>query len=343
MDNIELKHLIRLKLSQLDVFKSINEIQVAVRCPYCGDSVKNPNSAHFYIKLNIRNEDEPILFNCFRCDMSGIVTPSVLRTLGISDLQLNSSLIAYNSKTVGKINKALGITDNQFDFIVPMPDENDERNIRKKRYIEQRLGLEFTFKQLVELKTVFSLGQFLKANDIDKITTKREKAILLNNDYVGFLTTRNEFINFRNIYPNENKRYEKYSIFNNLDNTRKFYTIPNEIDLLTTKKITINIAEGVFDILGIYFHLYEQERKNMIYTAVCGSGFVSVLKYFIKMGVIDNVDINIYSDDNRYPKFYAPMVKELKPWVNEFTLFYNEKDKDYGVPKDGIKIVRKKI
>jgi phosphomannomutase len=81
----------------------------------------------------------------------------------------------------------------------------------------------------------------------------------------------------------------------------------------------------------------------MIYTAVCGAGYVTVIKYFIKMGVIDNVDINIYSDDDRHPNFYKPLVRELKPWVNDINLFYNEKSKDFGIPKKDIKIVKKRI
>lgn len=323
--------------------RKINDSQLAIRCPFCGDSVKNPQSTHFYIKINMR-EDEPILFHCFRCDVSGILTPSVLRSLDLNNLHLNSALISYNNYAVKNKNYEIVVKDNELDFKVPIPDENDERNIKKKEYIENRLGIKTTFEELAGLKTILKLGQFLKYNKIEKITVSKEKAIMLHEDYVGFLTTRNEFINFRQVFPNnKGRRYEKYSIFNNLDNTRKFYTIPNEIDILSNKKITINIAEGVFDILGIYYHIYEKERKNMIYTAACGSGFISVLKYFIKMGVFGNVKINIYSDSDRNVSFYKPLVKELKPWVDDFKIYYNELSKDYGVTKDEIRLVKKKI
>lgn len=141
MNDYELKVLIRRRLSTLRVFKDVSETQVAVRCPFCGDS-KNPHNAHFYIKIDVSNPAMPLLFNCFRavCGMSGIVNPSILRMLDINDLKINSGVVAYNKKASKKMKKQLGIKDNNFNFTVPMPVEN-EQNLRKKRYIEQRLGL----------------------------------------------------------------------------------------------------------------------------------------------------------------------------------------------------------
>lgn len=340
MDSYTLKLSIKNRLMNLPVHKESGH-QVNVRCPYCGDS-KKQDSAHFAILINLKDNKVPMLFQCWKCAESGILNPSVMRSLMINDLQLNSGLITYNSKTMGIKSKSLGIIDNNFNLDIPKPNENLISNIKKKEYIEGRLGLQFTFDELVDLKTVFSLGQFLRHNDIQRVTKKKEDAILLDSDYVGFLTTRNEFITFRDVYGT-NRRHDKYNIYGSLDNTRKFYTIPNEIDLLTTKKITINIAEGVMDILGIYHHVFDKERKNMIYTAVCGSGFVNVLKYFIKMGVIDNVDINIFSDENHNKWFYKNMIEELSPWVDKFTLFYNTKHDDYGVTKDQISLRKEKL
>lgn len=343
MDSIEFKTALWDRLMELPVRKKHNSQQLSIRCPFCGDSRKNPKSTHFYIKINFK-EDEPVVFNCFKCDTSGIMNPSVLRTIGINDLDINSSLLSYNKKAMRGMKRQLGVTDNNFNFKIPVADPNNERNIVKKDYLDERLGIKTTFEELANLRVIFRFIDFLKINEIDTITTSKQKAIMLNNDYMGFLTTRQEFINFRQVYTeNKGKRYEKYSIFSNIDNTRKFYTIPNEVDLLSPKKFTINIAEGVFDILGIYYHIYEKENKNMIYTAACGSGFTSVIKYFIKMGVFNNVDINIFSDEDHPPAFYKKLVKEIQPWVDTINLYYNERYKDYGVAKNKIKIIRKKI
>lgn len=322
--------------------KKVNDMWSSVRCPFCGDSRKSLESTHFYVKINFR-DDEPVFFICHRCDTSGIMTPSVLRSLDINDLALNSGLVSYNKIAMKNMKHTLGIINNNLDFTVPVADENDERNIFKKKYFDKRLEIDTTFEELAELKVIFKLGQFLRHNDIEKITVPKDKGQELHDKYLGFLTSKNEFINFRQVYDSKFRRYEKYSLFKNLDNTRKFYTIPNSVDLLTNKKITINIAEGAFDILGVYYHIFAKEKKNMIYTAVCGAGYVSVIKYFIKMGVIDNVDVNIFSDDDRHPNFYKALVRELSPWVNDINLFYNEKSKDFGMPKRFIKTVKKRI
>jgi hypothetical protein len=341
INNREFKLGIHNKLLQIQSCKIISEIQLALRCPICGDSKKDPNKTRFYVKIDINNDNQPIVFNCFNCNNSGILTPSLLRSFKINDLQLNSNLIQYNKQTMGNINKSLGIKNNDFNFIIPIPKE-DEKTIRKLNYINNRMKLKLTIEELVKLKTIFNLGEFLRVNDINSITVSKDRASLLHNEYVGFLTAKQEFINFRDV-TDKNKRYDKYSVFKNLDNTKKFYTIPNNIDLLTPKNITINIAEGVFDILGIYYHIFEKETYNTVYTAVCGSGYITVLKYFIQSGLFGNVDINIFSDNDHEPYFYKELKNELKDWINKIDLYYNQKNKDYGVSKDKIELIRKKI
>lgn len=314
---------------------------VSVRCPFCGDSVKSSSSTHFYIKINTENTD-PILFICHRCNISGILTPSVLRSLEINDLSINSSLISYNKSTLKK-SLSFKLKNNNLKFIIPFPDVNDKSNIMKLNYLRKRMGITLSFEDCIKLKTVFNFKDFILYNKIEELTVNKDKAINLNENYVGFLTAKNEFINFRQVKKCNYKRYEKYSIINKLDNTRKFYTIPNKIDILNNKNITINIAEGVFDIWGVYFNIYERDIDNMIYTAACGAGFSSVIKYFIKSGVFGNITLNIFSDDDKPPQFYKKLNKEISPWVNELTLFYNSKSKDFGVPKKDLRIIRKRI
>jgi len=340
MNNLEMKNHLRNKLLQIQSAKQNGPKQILLRCPVCLDSQKDLSHGHFSVKIDMFN-DEPVIFHCFRCDISGILTPTMLRSFKINDLQLNSGLLSYNKASLGTNNKSFTLYNNNLNLRVPTPSDN-ERTSLKQKYIEGRLGVKFTIEELVNLKVVFNLGEFLKFNGIDTLTTNKYKARLLHNDYVGFLTARNEFINFRDI-TGRNERYDKYNVYNNLDNTRKFYTIPNSIDLLTRDKITINIAEGVFDILGIYHHLYEKEHKNIIYTSVNGCGFVSVIKYFIQMGIFGNVDVNIYSDKDKSPIFYKKLYYELKDWIHTINLFYNEIGKDYGVTKDKIKIIKRKI
>lgn len=316
--------------------------QVTVRCPFCGDSVKNHTHAHFGIKIDL-NKDEPILFHCFRCGISGVMTPQVMRMLGISDLATSSALTRYNNKAMKNYSKGFSILDDS-PVKIEMPKlVLNDRTLRKHEYLESRLGTKLDIHEMVDKKVVYSLLNLLKINEIDSLSVRPDYAITLQEDYVGFLSARNEFINFRDITNKNKYRYYIYNILGRLDNTRKFYIMPNKIDLFTDKTITINICEGVFDAFGIYHHLYDKHEENMLYVAVCGAGYESVIKYLIKMGITCNVDINIYSDADRNPSFYKKMLEDIKPWINKINLYYNSIGKDYGVPKDGISLIKKKL
>ena len=341
MNDYELKQAIEYKLLQLPHAHRINHNQLALRCMFCGDSKKDPRKTRFYVQTNLNN-DKPILFNCFNCGENGILTPSVLRTFDINDLQLNSNLITYNKNIHKNFNKIFNITDNKFNYRVPIGryDTSDEI---KKQYIEDRLGVSFTFEELQKLKVVFSLEQLLSTNNIETVTTSKKRANLLNDDYVGFLSVRNEFVIFRDITNKNQLRYDKYSVVPTIDNTRKFYTIPNKIDILTNEPIDINLAEGTFDILGVYYHVKNKKIKNQVYAAVCGSAYTSVIKYFISLGLIgDNINVNIFSDADKDYFWYSKMVKELSPFVNSINIYLNTKSKDFGVHKENIDLIKMK-
>lgn len=317
--------------------------QLSVRCPFCGDSKKNLNSTHMYIKIDIETE-EPILYHCFRCETSGILTPQVLRMLELNDIHLNSKVKMYNKKAVKSIHNSLGSKDNELNIKIPPSKETSETYIRNKKYIEKRLGRTFSFEELERLKVVFQLGDLLRYNEIDKITTYPKKAAMFHTDYVGFLTMRNEFINFRQVDDRmKGKRYEKYSVVPNLDNTRNFYTIPNEIDIMSTDPIIINITEGIFDILGVFYHIDDAVQHNTIHAAACGAGFLNVVQYFIQKGIFGNVIINLYSDSDRGPEYYRKLHKLVSPWVSQINLFYNSIGKDYGVKLNEIKLIKRNI
>lgn len=330
------------RLLSLPYAHRVGPNQIALRCAFCGDSKKDPRKTRFYVQPNI-NSDIPMLYNCFNCGVSGIVTPQVLKTFEINDLSLSSSLLSLNKSINRKSSKSLKTKDDILSIKVPIP-LNTDRNKEKKMYIERRLGRNFTTDELVKLKTIFSLEQLLTLNRIDDVTCKPEMANILNDDYVGFLTVDNGHIIYRDI-TNKNKfRYNKYSIVPTLDTSRKFYTLPNQLDIVSSDPIYIHIAEGIFDILGVYYHIKNKERKNHIYIASCDSSFLLPLKYFIGKGFIgDNINIELYSDNDHEPYFFHNLYHELKPWVNSIKLFYNTKEKDFGVPKSSIHIMKKTI
>lgn len=336
----EFKENLKDNILNIRPLNKVSSSQFAIRCPLCGDSRKNKSSTHFYIKIDV-DSDLPILFNCFKCNTSGLLNSSILRSLDIYDLRLSGELTAYNKKSARK-HKSYGFEDNDFDYKVPVIDPTLESNLLKKAYIEERLGISLSFEKLKELKTIFRLGDFLVSNKIEKMTVPSDKALEIHEKYVGFLTINNETINFRQVLQSKYKRYEKYAVVKNLTNTRKFYVIPTTVDIMTPEKITINISEGVFDIWGVYFHLDNGGKENSVYTAACGSGFRTVIEYFIKNGFIGNVDINIYSDSDQPIESYR-YLKDYAIWFNTINVFYNERSHDYGVKREFIKVYKKKL
>ena len=326
------------RLLEYPYAKRAGSKQIVMRCIFCGDSRKHTNSSHMSIKIDITDE-EPILFNCFLCNIGGVLTPSILKEFDIHDLELSSKLLSYNTEVVKKINKKIGIKDNDIVLRVPKYKEVPNRVLEKQAYIENRLGITIPIEELYSLKTVFNISDFLLLNNI-KPNAKEDKIRLINDDYVGFMSCRNEFLVCRNTVSNSNKRYEKYPIFYSLDNTRQFYSIPNNIDLMSPDDTEINVAEGVFDILGIYYHVKGCDKQNKVYAAVCGSGFMNVIKYFINLGIFgNNVTLNIYSDSDKDISYYKYIKKDLGVWFRKTNVFYNLNDHDYGVHKDKIHLI----
>lgn len=320
----------------------VNETQYSIRCPICGDSRTDKHKTRFYIKLDVNNIEEPVMYYCFNCNDAGILTTSILRNMEINDLDLLSGLQSYN-KQVSRTNKSYKLSSEKIDIKIPFPDTELESNIMKKKYIENRLGIELSFKELVKLKTIFRLGDLLLENDIQELTVKGDKALDIHENYVGFLTVNNETINARQVLKSKNRRYEKYPLYKNRMNTLKFYTIPTVVDTLDTGRITINISEGVFDIWGVYFNIHNGGLDNHIYTAVCGSGYKSVIEHFVREGIVGDVDINIYADTDQDLRIYRDLKEDYGIWFNSFNVYTNEIEKDFGVPRDKIRIVKNNI
>lgn len=338
--DVSVKEEILDRLKSIRSFRSTSLHQYCMRCPLCGDSQKDPNKARFYLKINL-NDDSHIVYYCHNCGETGILKPETLRSMNIHDMGLNNRLLNYNKTASKQIRRQYGVKKKKLKINIPIP-ENTERNLIKKQYIEDRLGVKLSFEDTCEFKTIYSLVQFAKVNNIEQLTVQKNRAIRLNNDYVGFLTANNEFINYRDITNKNKLRYDKYTIVPDLPDTVKFYSIPTRIDISNTEDIYINIAEGVFDILGVFFHVRKKCVENNVYVAVCGSGYMSVIKYFISHGFIgSNIHINIYSDSDKDPWFYNKINTEIKPWVGSINIYYNAIGKDFGVPKDHIKLTKK--
>lgn len=307
--------------------------ELNVRCVFCGDSIKNASSAHLSIRID-PNDDQPLVFRCLRCESTGIFNGNTLTMIGMYSGTDSTNLERYNRLACKK--HGLFVTKKGLNLKLPELEINDNV-LLKHKYIEDRLGTKIDIEELHQNKVVYDFLGLLKRNHLKKVYGSPDHIKALQHDHVGFLSAKNDFINFRDISGNH-KRYYIYKILRSLDSTGKFYIIPNKINPFDEGIKTINLAEGVFDILGIYYNLLNKYNHNTLYASINGSGYLNVIKYILEQGLLCDVNINIFSDADRAPDYYKNMVKTLMPFVNDIRLFYNELGKDYGVPVNQVKL-----
>ena len=336
MSNREVKTEIIKALMNRHIFtKKVNDIEYQTRCPYCGDTQKNFNDGHLYMRIN-PNDNFPIVYNCFKCPAQGILKYTDLELFGIEDLNCREGLQNLNKSADKFSASSYQIKDLFFEYKIPSPN-----NKKKINYIENRLGLKFTDEDLKNMKVITSLRDFLLLNDIHKVTCKPNFAKLLDRDYVGFLNNNNAYILFRDVTEKNKISWFKYPITEESRGQRNFYSIKSEIDLYTDEKITINLSEGVMDCLSIAYNLEGNNSDNVLNVAICGKYYMGILKYLIGLGFVgDNICVNIYSDNDHTEdtsiEYYKRVYKKFSYLFGSFNIFYNLEYKDCGVPKDKI-------
>lgn len=273
--------------------------EVVCRCRYCPDG-RDRNSAHMYISIP-KNPSEPSMFYCQLCHSTGIVNPDTLTQWGVYDSEMAMMLLQHN-KGISKKWKTMN-TGKMIYHLINNYIYDDKVSFDKLAYINNRLGINMTFHDVLDKKIVLNLGDVLQTNNL-RMT--RDPAIVndLDKYFMGFISFDNAFVNMRKtcedgiVNEKIDKRYINYNLFNKLDNTQRFYTMPTQIDISYPQRIPIHIAEGPFDILSIYYNLRHGEYG--IYTSVSGSNYKGIINHFICGMKLPFVEIHIYPDNDKY-------------------------------------------
>lgn len=321
--------------------KAVNDEEYRTRCPYCGDSRSNPNIGKMYIHINLE-DDSPIVWNCFKCGEHGLLTNDTLVMLEIDTPELLAGLSDMNRHVKRVPYKYLNNTQTLFfDYTLP-----EITNREKVKYIENRLGCEINDDDLVNLKIITSLKDFLHKNQIKTISVDPYFAGKLNDHYVGFLSYGASYIMFRDTTETEDISWFKYPITKESRSSRGFYSISSEVDIFTEDKLQINLSEGVLDIVSAYLNL-GQKNSNTMNIAVCGKQYDSILRYLTEVGICGtNVELSIYADnDARFNKnaknpttieYFEKQLKNIRHLYGKSFVYYNELEKDIGIPKEKI-------
>lgn len=347
LDIVQTKHTVVELLKTLPVCKPTSNLRNwVVRCPYCGDS-KTSNHGHFSIRVD-EQSTAPMIYRCFKCNDSGLLTIQTLEDLGLrvtgdltSGIHLLNRLGSNSAYFKDRVKK----------FKVPVPLDTAE-NAQKLDYINRRLGLSLSYEDCAEYKIVLSLVEFMRFNDIKISKENTGSSVNLplrsirefEQNYLGFLSSNNNKITFRDFTPDQSGFFGRYykltiDIMNQAPNT--FYGLRNQFDLLYNDPIEVHIAEGTFDILSVYENLPHTDSQNSLFFASCGYGFNTILKYLIYMGVTTDVILHIYSDEDKSDADHLKSLKKgnLNLWLDRVFIHRNgyPNEKDFGVTPDRIK------
>jgi len=317
--------------------------ELMIRCCYCGDSQKASHHAHMYIGLN---NEYCFPYYCQRCTASGIVDRDFLKDINVLDYILMGEIEKFN-KSNSDIKRNKKFSDSSYDVKSLLKKENlilpeftgTSRENAKLDYINSRYSFDLEPEQYIkDYKVIFSFKQFIEQNEIEDIYLNDYMLKNIIRNYIGFLSSDQSYIIFRNIDPNcrKNERYYMYNIFNNHAGKR-FYTCSSKIDLLSPK-IELVMSEGPFDMVGIREYFYKGNTENKIFTSVNGKGYGLIVNHFARLGFL-NMDITIYSDADVNMGLYYNLKKQNSIMGNNrIKILYNSLEKDYGTKLNRIKL-----
>lgn len=327
--------------------------ETRIRCPFCGDSKKDPNATRLYIA-----NKPPFKFICFNCGVSGIVNDKFLNILNGNEssyeiatyLKQKRQEASRQGNFIGSRSKAnLPYFRKKLDFSITRFSD-----IKKLDYLNNRLGTSITIDDVEKYKIVLNIQDFFNKNGVDinkRFTTEREKRqfIEIREKYIGFLSSDRNIIVFRNTDPNcgDKERFANIRVYlfdeDEFEST-KTYNIGNKVDIYKPKHKVI-LTEGIIDIIGVYEHFYKGkvDESDYIFMANCGKSFQTSLEHITSLSLLDN-DITIYSDSDVGMKMYNKLKRHSPELAyNNVEVLYNTIGKDFGVRKEQIKLSSKVI
>lgn len=318
--------------------------QLMCRCPFCGDSRKDPTHTNFSIKL-AREVGEAFLYKCFRaeCGRSGLLTTDTLQLFGCRDMDTLSELATWNQAISKKFDKQFHVKKSRQYQVVNVKSDYSKG---KLAYINQRLGTNWDFKDLKDYRIQLNLYDFIRGNRIRKLAYSKTTCDNLDAYCIGFISMYQDYAIFRDCTKNmiTGKRYYNYRTSGEIDpNDTKVYCIPTELDLLDPNPADINIAEGAFSILGAYLHTdYGRDNPNSLFLANCGSEYRNtILSVCAQYGLV-KINLHLWADSEipigKFQKLYKSIKDRLL--IEHCYVYYNTKAEDFGQRAKNISVKR---
>lgn len=315
--NIELKQKILDEIrSKVSVFRKVSSIQYVIRCPFCGDSKKDPNDAHLYLKCS-NDPLEGIWWKCFLCSKG---------SKGIKQLVDKLGIVMKEDLGSERFNRISQMKTSPIEIMTGKPKMDSDQ----VGYIEYRIGEGLTEEDYDKFKIVWNMYNIGK-----NVSEKVRNTLPSNRDSISFLSADRSMLLTRTFADNH-PTWMKRKLFPS--ENREFYTVASTLNLLSNEPVVVNVGEGVFDILSVYKHFNTGE--NSLHLAILGKDYKSAVDYIVNLGLVgSNIDLRIYIDSNIDVGYMKKVFKDFKWIFGKITLFRNSKKEDFGHPIDKIQRV----
>lgn len=312
--------------------------ELVVRCRFCGDSA-DPKHAHLYIKVP-QNSQELAVYDCKKCPSSGYVDDEFLRKYGVNDSSVLIEMTKHNNDVLKSPNYKRFANAKIFPLINDCIRKTN-MNQFKLDYINNRIGSDFSFRDLLDLKIFLNLYDIINRNRLE-LTRHKNIVGQLDENFIGFISYDNSRANMRRctnneVYKSIDKRYVNYNIIEKLS-PKGFYIIPTVLNMLDPNPIRVHISEGPFDILSIFYNLNNCNNYQNIYCSCGGKGFLAAIEFILEELGIINFEIHIYPDQDQKQYEINNVINKcikLRCPLYEHHNIYNG-EKDYGVPMNKI-------
>lgn len=315
--------------------KRVNNTEIVVRCPFCGDS-HNIKHAHCYV--GFKEEDGVVLYFCHKCPATSRVTPDFLHKMGI----FNDELDNYFSKKINKYGRSINKIIKNNLISIPnyvLPKRIKPEDEKKAKYFEKRTGIRVNNEAIENYNLIINLKDFLNENNIPLCRYTDEKQYVINElskNFLGFLSNNKSMIAFRAVNGTSFTK-NKFNFVIDDNYKQSFYYIPKTtIDLLTLRP-KIVLAEGTFDIIRVKKQFFPSDSTDAIFASVGGkAGYKKILKELISMTGFLNPEIIFFSDRDVSFDTYTKNI--LGPFYGLLhgAVYYNLKGKDWGEAHDDV-------
>lgn len=313
-----------------DARPASNGREVCIRCRFCGDSQKDSNARHLYISLG--DGEKPPMYHCFKCNTSGILTKDILTqwipNVAISELdgfKLNKSGMTKRYTDSNKRNVI-------YNFYIPRGNVPTDKEQAALNYINSRLGTNMSYYEAIYNKIILDVRRFAVFNN-NRIN--KELYIPDVDSYVGFLSIDNSSVVLRDFTGSAKHRYMHLHLTTDR-NSKTLYCIPSVVNRM--KGVHIHIAEGVFDILGVFYNLKNADRNQNIYITSNGKDHRNTIIYCLTNLSLFNPVIELYLDSDTNKEDYYWIKNKLRD-INIPVIFHKNNyfgEKDFGVPSERI-------